>query len=89
MRTNVITIEKGIPMPSYNKGKSQSYKYVFMNRMQVGDSFSINEDNPDYTPKSVRCYVYSKQIKNNRKYSVRTTKGHSDNPTSIRVWRTQ
>ena len=86
---NIITIEKNVPLPKRLRGVRESFKYVFMNRMQVGDSFSVNEDHPDYSPHAVRCYVHSKRARTgSRKYATRTIKGNSKNPTAIRVWRT-
>ena len=43
--TNVITIEKDIPIPPIaSKGEHGNYRFV--NQMQVGDSFVINGNTP-------------------------------------------
>ena len=51
--TNVITIEKDIPIPPI-ASKGEHGKYRFVNQMQVGDSFVINGNTPDITPKAIK-----------------------------------
>ena len=87
--TNVITIEKNIPMPLTKTRSDVDVKYSFLHKMEVGDSFSINGSTPDFSTTGVRAFVYGQnasKIKSNR-YTVRTITGPSINPTSIRVWR--
>tara|TARA_Y100001938_G_scaffold117312_1_gene161758 strand:+ start:184 stop:456 length:273 start_codon:yes stop_codon:yes gene_type:complete len=88
MKTNVITIEKDVPIPElrYASGK---VKYKFLDNMKVGDSFIINGNTPDYRPKGVRQYLYGQHFKtgNKRRYTIRTLSGPNKNPSSIRCWR--
>ena len=88
MKTNVITIEKEVPIPElrYNNGK---VKYKFLDNMEVGDSFIINGNTPDYRPKGVRQYLYGQHFKtgHKRRYTIRTLSGPNENPNSIRCWR--
>ena len=85
--TNVITIEKNVPIPELRVGCNRM-KYMFLTNMEVGDSFSINGNTPDYSPRAVRSHVYGKHTtKSNARYTVRTTRGDFNNPTEIRVWR--
>ena len=85
--TNVITIEKNIPVPELRF--TGSHRYLFLNSMEVGDSFAINGNTPDFTPKGVRQHLYGKHhVKNsNRRYTIRTISGHHSKPRAIRVWR--
>ena len=85
---NVITIEKDVPMPELRNGYNRR-KYNFLKNMGVGDSFIINGNTPDYKPKAVRSHVYGRHSnKTQIRYAVRTIKGNTDSPSSIRVWRT-
>ena len=85
---DVITIEKNIPVPDLRQS-SGGYRYRFLGNMEVGDSFTINGNTPNYSPKGVRSYLYGRHtVKNsNRKYTIRTTSGHHSKPVAIRVWR--
>ena len=91
--TNVITIEKDIPIPPI-ASKGEHGKYRFVNQMQVGDSFVINGNTPDITPKAIKCWIYNQRHKGmtlalrRRRYTMRTLSGTSMRPTSIRIWRT-
>ena len=85
---NIITIEKNVPIPTPLRGLNAS-KYKFMRKMDIGDSFVINGNTPDYDAAKVRSYIYSSKT-NQRygmKFSVRTLEGPSKEPTAIRVWR--
>ena len=84
--TNVITIEKNIPIPEL-RWTCNTDKYAFMKSLEITDSFYINGNTPDYNPVSVRAYVYKLNSNTNRKYTIRTLSGPSTNPVSIRVWR--
>ena len=88
--TNIITIEKNVPIPERTYGTSTK-KYLFLKSMDVGDSFVVDKNNPDFDPVYFRQYLYSQHAKKHkrRRYTVVTLKGHYDNPTSIRVWRVQ
>ena len=90
--TNVITIEKNIPIPTIT-GRGAGDKYAFMELLESGDSFVINGNTPDMTPKAVKCWVYNQRKKGKtpelraRRYTIRTLSGKSISPVSIRVWR--
>ena len=84
--TNIITIEKNIPVPEVI-GRGSAVKYDFMKNMEIGDSFYINGNTPDFSPGSVRSHVYGLNADTAKKYTIRTLEGHSKNPRAIRVWR--
>ena len=86
--TNVITIEKNVPIPVM-KAYKNVIKYNFLKSMEVGDSFYINGNTPDFTPSAVRSHVYgiNANRRNSYRYTIRTTTGISRYPASIRVWR--
>ena len=86
--TNVITIEKNIPIPNLTWG-TQAVKYSFVNRMEMGDSFYINGVTPDFLPATVRSYMYKLNSETKKKYTIRTIEGPAANPNAIRVWRTK
>ena len=91
-KTNVVTIEKNVPIPPSKSICKPTTRYNFIKTLEVGDSFAIDGSNPDLKPKNVRGYIYGlkhKSKKNNdgREYAVRTISGTSTNPTAIRVWR--
>lgn len=91
-RTNVITIEKNVPIPMII-ARGCADKYLFTHQLDVTDSCVINGNTPDMTPKSVRCWIYNQRTKATtselraRRYTIRTLSGPSKNPTSIRIWR--
>ena len=87
VETNVITIEKNIPIPARNYNSKS--KYSFINSMEVGDSFKINGNTPNFSPKRVRQYMYNLNARKSlkMKFTVHTLKGTGPNPKSIRVWR--
>ena len=88
--TNVITIEKNVPLPNVVT-RHDVERYSFLNNMEVGDSFAINGNTPDFTPVGVRSFIYQQNAKRHHslKYTVRTTSGRSGFPRAIRVWRTK
>ena len=85
--TNVITIEKNVPMPE--KRNYSRNRYTFLKNMVIGDSFVINGNTPDFSTNAVRSHVYGipHKTKSNRRYSVRTLAGSVAKPVAIRVWR--
>ena len=87
VETNVITIEKNIPIPARNYNSKS--KYSFINSMEVGDSFKINGNTPNFKPKQVRQYMYNLNAKKSlgMKFTVWTISGIGKNPKTIRVWR--
>ena len=90
---NVITIEKNIPIPELTWSKACLDKYNFVEMMEIGDSFKVNGNTPNFTPSAIRAYIYglnSKKIPTEippKKFTIRTLEGHSKHPTAIRVWR--
>jgi len=87
MSTNIITIEKNVPIPDPIRPLGRGMKYDFLKTLEVGDSFVVNGQTPDFTPKAVRCQVYEKSKELNMTVTIRTLKGKSDSPEMIRVWR--
>ena len=101
MLPNVIKIEKNIPMPTrtyFGRGS----RYNFIKDLEVGDSFVINGNTPDYTPKSAMSTVYSmahairkkgkKNLNSNYsdfRVSCRILSGTNRKPLSVRIWRTK
>ena len=85
--TNIITIEKNIPIPKLMHGYGR-VRYKFLENMEIGDSFVINGNTPDFTPKGVRQYLYSQHSKKDAiRFTIRTLSGPNDQPTAIRAWR--
>ena len=84
--TNIITIEKNVPIPVLRTGCDRM-KYIFLENMEIGDSFCINGNTPDYNPKAVRSHVYGKHTRTTDRYTVRTIRGNTENPKEIRIWR--
>ena len=84
---NVITIEKNIPIPTLTWSKGNPEKYKFVDIMETGDSFRVNGNTPNFSPSTVRSYVYGLNSKTEKTFTIRTLEGNSGNPTSIRVWR--
>ena len=87
--TNVITIEKNVPIPAIIHPRGCAEKYNFIQGMEVNDSFKINGGTPDFSPRGVRAHIYGLNSSTERNYTIRTIEGHSSNPTAIRVWRTK
>ena len=89
MSTNVIRIERNVPIPKPNIGhRGPNKKYEFLTNLEVGDSFEINGNMPDYTPESVRSKAYEICKELGMTITIRTIEGSSDTPKKIRVWRT-
>ena len=86
-RTNVITIEKNVPIPAIIHPRGCAEKYNFIQGMEVNDSFKINGGTPDFSPRGVRAHVYGLNSKTKLTFTIRTIEGISSNPKSIRVWR--
>ena len=89
MSTNVITIEKNVPRPIVNRGTGGlTPKYDFLSTLEIGDSFVINGNMPDYKP-GCSSTLYAQAKDRDLRISIRTEEGPSDKPTRIRVWRTE
>ena len=84
---NVITIEKNIPIPAILSVRGTAEKYIFGDAMEIGDSFKVNGNTPNFSPSTVRAHFYGLNSKGERRFTIRTLEGHSQNPTAIRVWR--
>ena len=87
MKTNIITIEKNVPIPAIVHPRGCSEKYNFIQDMEVNDSFKINGITPDFSPRGVRAHIYGLNSNTKSKYTIRTLEGNSSNPKAIRVWR--
>ena len=89
VRANIIRIEKGVPIPQFTNGsRNRLSKYDFLQSLEIGDSFVINGNMPDYCPKSAQSVIYEKAKKLGMTVTMRTLEGRSNNPTKIRIWRT-
>ena len=91
MKANIIKIDTHVPIPVNTRGIGMC-KYNFMDSMQVGDSFEINNSHQDFTPMGVRSYAYQYKRHNknsNFRFAVRVTSGDSRKPRAVRVWRVQ
>lgn len=98
MKTNVIRIEKNIPMPEPMRhyGSGGISKFAFIKDIEIGDSFLINGNTPDYSPKNAISTVYSYAHKLRQKggntsefrVACRILRGNAKNPLSVRIWRT-
>ena len=89
--TNIITIEKNVPIPDLKWGNA-SEKYRFVESMEVGDSFEINNTHQDFTPIGVRSYAYQYKRHNknsNFRFAVRVVSGTAKKHRAVRVWRIQ
>ncbi len=86
---NIITIEKNIPIPFSNRGNGSRLKYLFVQNMEVGDSFYINGNTPDFIPATIKAHIYKLNSETQKTYTIRTLEGCSKNPIAIRVWRTK
>ena len=86
---NVITIEKNVPIPALTWTKGDSKKYLFVDTMEIEDSFKINGNTPDFSPTTIRSHIYGRNTKGSKRFTIRTLEGNSGNPTAIRVWRTK
>ena len=68
-------------------------KYGFIGLLEVGESFEINGDTPDYKPRSLAPAAYSvashvRKTTNKRfKVACRTIEGTSANPVRTACWR--
>jgi len=91
---NVIKIRDNVPLPTPTMSRQLS-KYGFISTLEVGQSFEINGDTPDYKAKSLApaAYAVAKHIRKHtrdRKFTVscRTLKGTCKEPVIVGCWRT-
>ena len=95
MIPNVIKIEKNIPIPD-SLWTGRESKYAFIRELDIGDSFVINGNTPDYSPKSAMNVSYGIAhsmrkkggIGSNFRVACRVLKKMSGNVESVRIWRT-
>ena len=90
---NILKIEKNVPMPEErNYG---GLKYQFLERLDVGDSFVVDSNTSDFSPKETQqgCYTYSSKLRakggrfRNFRISARLESGTTKRPRSVRIWR--
>ena len=91
---NVIEIRNNVPLPMPHASRQLS-KYGFISTLEVGESFEVNGDTPDFKAKSLApaAYAIAKHVRTttrNKKFTVacRTIHGTCKNPTVVGVWRT-
>jgi len=88
-----IKIRSNIELPSAYR--VTPHRYGFITTLKVGESFEVNGDTPDYTPKSLASGVYQvasryrKTTNRNFKVACRTIEGTSSNPIRSACWRTR
>ena len=69
-------------------------KYGFISLLEIGQSFEVNGDTPDYKAKSLApaAYTVASHVRKttNKKFKIacRTIEGTSSNPIRSAVWRT-
>tara|TARA_Y100000034_G_C6527579_1_gene227255 strand:+ start:103 stop:411 length:309 start_codon:yes stop_codon:yes gene_type:complete len=86
-----FVIEDDIPMPEINTANSVRNKYKFLTTLRVGQSFEMNNANPDYSIKGVTQHCAHLKKRNGLGFSYRTTMGSATKPATwrVRVWRTE
>ena len=89
-----ILIRDNVPLPCPERGNTLS-KYGFISTLEIGESFEVDADTPDFKAKSLAPAAYSiaKHVRTttrNKKFTVacRTLHGTCKNPTAVGVWRT-
>ena len=96
MIPNVIRIDKDVPIPSRMFFGRHS-RYGFIKELEIGDSFVVNGNTPDFNPKGAMSTVYSLACGfrkkggkfSNFRVSCRVLRGTHSNPRSVRIWRVQ
>jgi|TARA_Y100000034_G_C6601237_1_gene261551 hypothetical protein len=97
MNTNIIKIEKNIPIPKIRWGSGKVSRLNFVKDLDVGDSFVINGNTPDITPLSALNAAYSLAYKLRKKggktadfkVTCRVIDGNYNKPKAVRIWRAQ
>ena len=95
MHTNIIKIEKNIPIPEVRWGDGKVSRLNFIKDLDIGDSFVINGQTPDITPLSALNAAYSLAHKLrkeggetfNFKVTCRVIDGSHSKPKAVRIWR--
>ena len=93
---NVIKIRDNVPLPTPTMSMQLS-KYGFISMLEVGQSFEINGDTPDYKAKSLApaAYAVAKHVrehahtKRDKKFAIacRTLEGTCKEPVIVGCWR--
>ena len=93
---NVIKIRDNVPVPKPVKSHQLS-KYGFISTLEVGQSFEINGNTPDYNAKSLAPAAYAvasyvrktTHLKKDKRFAVscRTLEGTCKEPTVVGCWR--
>ena len=95
MHTNIIKIEKNIPIPEVRWGAGKPSRLGFIKDLDIGDSFVINGQTPDITPLSALNAAYSLAHKLRKeggetfdfKVTCRVIDGSHSKPKAVRIWR--
>ena len=95
MHTNIIKIEKNIPIPQIRWGDGNRSRLDFIKDLDIGDSFVINGQTPDITPLSALGAAYSLAHKLRKKGGItfdfkvtcRVISGSHSKPKAVRIWR--
>ena len=89
-----ILIRDNVPLPCPERGNTYS-KYGFITTLEVGESFEVDADTPDFKAKSLApaAYAIAKHVRTttrNKKFTVacRTLHGTCKEPTVVGCWRT-
>ena len=89
-----IKIRNNVDLPCPERGNTYS-KYGFISTLEVGESFEVNGDTPDFKAKSLApaAYAIAKHVRTttrNKKFTIacRTIHGTCKEPTVVGCWRT-
>ena len=89
-----ILIRNNVELPCPERGNTYS-KYGFISTLEVGESFEVNGDTPDFRAKSLApaAYAIAKHVRTttrNKKFTIacRTIHGTCKEPTVVGCWRT-
>ena len=93
---NVIEIRNNVPLPTPTMSMQLS-KYGFISTLEVGQSFEINGDTPNYLAKSLAPAAYAvasyvrktTHLKKDKNFTVacRTLEGTCKEPVVVGCWR--
>ena len=89
-----ILIRDNVELPCPERGNAYS-KYGFISTLEVGESFEVNGDTPDFKANSLApaAYAVAKHVRDNtrnKKFTVacRTLHGTCKDPLVVGCWRT-
>jgi len=86
-----IKIRNNVALPSIALKKAN--RYGFISTLEVGESFEINGDTPDFKPRSLVSAAYSiarhvrRTTNKDFRVACRTIEGTSTNPVVTGCWR--